>query len=57
MCTHALGSVPKGLDDFRTIVDCSSPAGENVNDHMWSCQTKFSYHLVDDVSDILLPMM
>ena len=24
VCTHALGSVPKGHDDFRAIVDYSS---------------------------------
>lgn len=52
-CTHALGSVPKGHDDFRAIVDCSSPVGDCVNDHTWSCRNKFSYNSVDNVTDLL----
>ena len=53
VCTHALGSVPKGRDDFRAIVDCSNPAGVCVNAHTWSCRSKFSYNSVDSVTDFL----
>ena len=53
ICTHALGSVPKGHDDFRAIVDCSSPSGSCVNDHTWSCRTKFSYQSVDSITEFL----
>ena len=53
ICTHALGSVPKGEGDFRAIVDCSSPMGECVNDHTWSCRNKFSYNSVDMVAGML----
>ena len=48
-----MGSVPKGHDDFRAIVDCSSPDGVSVNQHTWSCRTKFSYHSVDNESERL----
>ena len=53
VCTHALGSVPKGDDDFRAIVDCSSPDGSCVNDHTWSCRSKFSYNSVDSITEFL----
>ena len=53
VCTHSLGSVPKGHDDFRAIVDCSSPSGTCVNDHTWSCRTKFSYNSVDSITEFL----
>ena len=54
VCTHALGSVPKGDDDFRAIVDCSSPSESCVNDHTGTCRTKFSYNSVDMVTDMLI---
>ena len=50
ICTHPFGSVPKGHDDFRAIVDCSSPTGFCVNDHTLSCRTKFSYNSVETVT-------
>ena len=53
VCTHALGSVPKGDDDFRAIVDCSSPVEDCVNDHTWSCRNKFCYNSVDLVTEML----
>ena len=53
VCTHALGSVLKGHDDFRAIVDCSSPSLGCVNGHTWSCRTKFSYNSVDGVAELL----
>ena len=53
VCTHALGSVPKGHDDFRAIVDCSSPVGVCVNEHTWSCRMKFCYSFVDRVTKIM----
>ena len=53
VCTHALGSVPKGDGDFRAIVDCSSPSGDCVNDHTWSCRNKFCYNSVDMVTGLM----
>ena len=53
VCIHALGSVPKGDDDFRAIVDCSSPGEDCVNDHTWSCRNKFCYNSVDLVTSML----
>ena len=38
MCIHGLGAMLKGHDDFRVIVNCSSPDGACVNDYMESCQ-------------------
>ena len=52
-CVHPLGSVPKGHDDFRAIVDCSSPTGFCVNEHTGSCRTTFSYNSVETVTQIL----
>lgn len=52
-CIHALGGVPKGHDDFRAIVDCSSPVGTCVNDHTTSCRSKFSYNSVESVTAVL----
>ena len=52
-CVHPLGSVPKGHDDFRAIVDCSSPTGFCVNDHTMMCRTKFSYNSVESVTHLL----
>ena len=52
-CVHPLGAVPKGHDDFRAIVDCSSPSGFCVNEHTMSCRTKFSYNSVENVTAIL----
>ena len=53
VCVHAIGSVPKGADDFRAIVDCSSPEGDCVNDSTDSCKASFSYNSVGSVTDIL----
>ena len=53
VCVHALGSVPKGHDDFRAIIDCSSPDGRCVNDSMQGCRVNFSYNLVESVTEIL----
>ena len=52
-CTHPLGSVPKGQDDFRAIVDCSSPSGVCVNDYTTNCRTNFSYNSVESVTKVL----
>lgn len=51
--THALGSMPKGLGDFRAIADFSSPAGVCVNENAWSCRTKLSYNLVGSVTEFM----
>ena len=53
ICVHPLGSVPKGHDDFRAIVDCSSPTGFCVNEHTMTCRTKFSYNSVEAVTHLL----
>lgn len=52
-CIHALGSVPKGDDDFRAIVDCSKPVGVCVNEHTHECRVKFSYNSLEAVTTIL----
>ena len=53
ICVHAMGGVPKGHDDFRAIVDCSSPVGTCVNDHTWGCRTNFLYNSVESVTGML----
>ena len=40
VCVHPLGAVPKRHDDFRAIVDCSTPTGFCVNEHTDQCRTK-----------------
>ena len=52
-CVHPFGAVPKGHDDFRAIVDCSSPSGFCVNEHTNTCRTNFSYNSVESVTKIL----
>ena len=52
-CVHPFGSVPKGHDDFRAIVDCSSPTGFCINEHTMTCRTKFSYNSVETVAQLL----
>ena len=49
-CVHPLGAVPKGHDDFRAIVDCSSPTGFCVNEQTMTCRTNFSYNSVESVT-------
>ena len=41
VCIHRLGAVPKGHDDFRNIIDCSSPEGICVNDYTQGFRTNF----------------
>ena len=55
ICIHPFGCVPKGHDDFRAIVDCSTPAGVCVNDHTDTCRCNFSYNSVESVTDVLQP--
>jgi hypothetical protein len=47
LCTHALGSVPKGHDDFRAIVDCSNLSSMCVSENMEACREMFSYNSVE----------
>ena len=54
LCTHALGVVPKGEDDVRAIVDCSSPDGNCVNDHTRGCRVNFCYNSVESVTELLI---
>ena len=42
MCIHGLGAVPKGHDDFRAILDCSSPDGACIKDYTKGCWANFS---------------
>ena len=48
-CVHAMGAVPKSHDDFRAIVDCSSPEGTCVNECTKECKETFSYNSVNTV--------
>ena len=52
-CIHSLGAVPKGDDDYRAIVDCSSPEGDCVNEHTAGCRANFSYNSVESVTEIM----
>ncbi len=52
-CIHGLGAVPKGHDDFRAIVDCSSPDGACVNDYTEGCRANFSYNSVESVTELI----
>ena len=47
VCVHPLGAVPKGHDDFRAIVDFSTPTNQ--------CCTNFSYNSVGSVTKLLQP--
>ena len=47
LCIHAMGGVQMGHDDFRAIIDCSSP------DHTCWCRTNFSYNSVESVMELL----
>ena len=53
LCIHGLGAVPKGHDDFRAIVDCSSPDRACVNEYMEGCRTNFSYNSVELVTELI----
>ena len=53
-CIHALGGVLKGVDDFRAIVDCSSPDINCVNNYTQGCRSKFSYNSVESVTVVLI---
>ena len=55
VCVHSLGAVPKGHNDFRAIVDCSTPTGFCVNKHKDQCWTKFSYNSVGSVTKLMQP--
>ena len=52
-CVHRFGCVPKGVEDFRIVMDCSAPKQECVNDHTSSCVSKFIYNSVDMVTRLL----
>ena len=52
-CIHGLGAVPKGHDDFRAIVDCSSPEGICVNDYTEGCRSNFCYNSVESLTELL----
>lgn len=54
-CVHALGAVPKGINDIRPITDCSRPEGRAVNDHCATLVKKFTYNSIQDVVDIINP--
>ena len=53
VCIHPFGAVPKGHDDFRAIVDCSSPDGTCVNNFTEGCRNNFSYKSVEDVTELM----
>lgn len=53
VCIHGRGAVPKGHDDFREIVDCSSPDGSCVNDYTQGCRANFCYNSVESVTELL----
>ena len=54
-CVHSLGGVVKTDGSLRPITDCSSPDDININLYMDNTCSKFRYHSIDDVVDLLEP--
>lgn len=49
---HPLGAMSKGDNDFRSIVDCSTPMGLCINEHTGQCRTKLNSVII--LSELLL---
>lgn len=52
-CVHDIFCIPKDGGGGRSIVDCSEPEGESVNNFTDQVSVKFNYHSVDDVADAM----
>ena len=55
-CSNTVFVVPKDDGGGRTVVDCSKPEGQSVNQHTDGMSAKFSYKGLDNVTNILVTL-